>query len=397
MVVRKRDVRIVAFCIFLMLGLIKCSFFSNAVYRTYSCIILGALFLFTFSNHGRIRRNIWVILLGGMIGFSVLRYYDGITSIFLAFTYFFQYVTPYFVCDYLSSRYGIQKMVMGLLYATVFVMAIMDVSVILGLDVDKTHYQNLVSYFFGNKFMVGYLHMQALGIAGQYLYLKNGYLGEKERFKLAILGIYGIVMCVVVECSTGIVGNLMVFMMLFFVKKKQLRVLLSSRKFFVAFIIATNVALVGSDILVNIPAVKYFIENILHKDISLTGRYRIYAMLPDLFEEQLLFGYGYNRDIFANLIGYGNAQNGILQYMIDCGLVGTILFVINWLNSMKGSGSNSRISWPLVCTIYGFAVCGLVEVCLKLNFVVVLAMMYSIDTTIKYEQLYQRYNRRKQI
>ncbi|MDY4576874.1 MAG: O-antigen ligase family protein [Anaerobutyricum hallii] len=360
-----------------MIGLIKCSFFSNTVYRAYSCVILGALFARTCLSAGRIRRNVCALLLGGAIAFSVIRYYAGITSIFLSITYFFQYVTPFFVCDYLVRHYGLKKMVQGLLGATVFITVIMDASVFLGLDVDATHYQNLISYFFGNKFMVAYLHMQILGIYGEYLYLKKGCLGERERVKLLVVGVYSIFLCLKVGCSTGIVGNLIVAILLVVPMKKNVIELLSSRKFIMIFLVVTNIALVGSDFLVNVPVFKYFIENVLHESITLTGRYKIYAMLPDLFKEQLLFGYGYNRDIFANLIGYGNAQNGILQYMIDCGLVGTTLFVLNWMNSMKGAQSRQEVSWPLVAAVYGFAICGLVEVCLKLNFIVLLAMIYS--------------------
>lgn len=378
MIVSKNNIRIITFCTFLMIGLIKCSFFSNTVYRAYSCVILGSLFALTCLNSRRIKRNMCVILLGCVISFSVLRYYSELSSVFFAITYFFQYVTPFFVCDYLTKRYGIKKMVMGLLGASVLITVIMDVSVMVGLDVDETHYQSLISYFFGNKFMVGYLHIQVMGVYGQYLYLKKGYFGEKEKFKLLLLGIYGILMCVKVECSTGIIGNFIITVLLVLPIKKHIMDLLSSRKFIFLFILITNIALVGSDFLVNIPAIKYIIESILHKNITLTGRYKIYAMLPELFREQLLFGYGYNRDIFANLIGYGNAQNGILQYMIDCGLVGTVLFLINWMNSMKGIQSKSENTWPLVAAVYAFSICGLVEVCLKLNFIVILAMLYCM-------------------
>ena len=78
---------------------------------------------------------------------------------------------------------------------------------------------------------------------------------------------------------------------------------------------------------------KYIIEDLLHKDMTLTGREYIFTQCIPIFLEHPLLGYGYESSVVNDrlssvFIGFNSAHNAFLQILIDNGLVGMILFVI---------------------------------------------------------------------
>lgn len=385
MCVSKKNIKTYIYFLILLLGLIRICLFSNSTYKAYSCLLLGGLYLVSIRKNIGTKRRIWILLLGIIVGVSVFSYNSGISGMFLALTYFFQYTTPFLLCIYLKRKYGYKKMITGALYATISITFLMDFSVFSGIEIDPTHYQNLTLYLFGNKFMVAYLHMQLLGLYAEHMLLKHVNLSIRDKLKIIFIGVYSIWMCTVVSCSTGVVGNMIILLMVVCPFSENIKKRISNPFFVFGIILILNISIIGSDVLVNLPLFRFIVEDILNRNITLTGRYTIYQMLPDLISKKLWFGYGYNRDIFSSLIGYGNAQNGILQYVIDCGMVGCIIFMINWFNSIKTCKTSFKEIWPLICTMYGFIVCGLVEVCFKTNFILIIALIFSSNVNFNYE------------
>lgn len=378
MKIKKNNIRIFFISLFLCLGLFRICIFSNQTYRVYSFIVLSAIFTVVARNVKRIKRNRWAIIFGIVIAFSVIYQSLSTTSMFNACTYFLEFTVPFLCVDYLCVRFGTKSTLKGFMYASLLVCSVMDLSVLLGMDIDKTHYQNLITYLFGNKFMVAYLHMQTLGILAEYATLSRKLNNIKVYFALLSYAIYGMAICSYVNCATGIVGNLVVVTLLLLPISDTIKKTLSKPLTMMVVLLIANVLLIGSDVLLQIPFIQNLITGVLHKDLTLTGRFRIYAMLPDLFKNSFIIGYGYNSDIFAGLIGYGNAQNGILQYVLDCGIVGAITLIINWISSVICIKNKERFSWPMICVIYGFIICSLVEVCFKLNFILVLSIISGL-------------------
>ena len=363
---------------FLCLGLFRICIFSNQIYRIYSFIILGVIFIMVAGNVGRIKRNTWAIAFGIVVAFSVVYQSYSMASVFNACTYFLEFTVPFLCIDYLCVHFGIKATLKGLMYASMLICSIMDFSVLIGMDIDKTHYQNLITYFFGNKFMVAYLHMQTIGMLAEYAVLSGKLSNIKIRFGILAYGIYGIIICNQVNCATGIIGNLIIISLIFIPFSDQIKETLSKPLIMLVILLVANILLIGSGVLLQIPFIQSMITEVLHKDLTLTGRLQIYAMLPDLFKNSLIIGYGYNSDIFAGLIGYGNAQNGMFQYVLDCGIVGAVVLVINWINSVSCVKNKEQLSWPIICVIYGFTICSLVEVCFKFNFILALSVASSL-------------------
>ncbi len=77
----------------------------------------------------------------------------------------------------------------------------------------------------------------------------------------------------------------------------------------------------------------YFLENILGRDATLTGRLRIWNRVLEIVKMKPLFGYGfnsfwdYNPSLAASALGMG-AHNGLFELLLQVGYVGTVLFVL---------------------------------------------------------------------
>ena len=56
----------------------------------------------------------------------------------------------------------------------------------------------------------------------------------------------------------------------------------------------------------------------------MTGRTPIYDCLELLINEKPVFGWGYGNTAVMALVGYGNAQNGIAELMVNYGAFGVL-------------------------------------------------------------------------
>lgn len=293
--------------------------------------------------------------------------------------YFVQFMSLFIYTSAISNKYGIDKCINYFYYASLLLMIAMDISVLAGIDLDSTHYQNLITYLFGNKFMVSYLHMQSFGLYALKKFRKKA---KSDKIKFLIFGIAGILICDYVDCSTGIIGNVIILLLLLLPIGNKLKNIMSKSSFVISSFIVLNILLLSGQILLQNDLVKYIIEEVLHESLTLTGRTRIYEIVKDIIIKKPLLGYGYNSDIITVILGYGNAQNGIMQFLLDCGIIGTSAFFAVLYNYVKGI-KDINLNWPIFCLLYSFLICSLVEVCLKFNFFIIIALFMAISMSEK--------------
>jgi len=377
--ISKRTAAMTFMCLVLFLGVFRICIFSNTIFKIYSIMLLGSMMLILARNTGRWKRNRFVIFLAAVVALSVINKSFHAKGFMNALTYFLQFISVYFVADYIAEYYGPVFCLKCFAYASVCICTCMDISVLLGMSFDPQRYQNLTTYLFGNKFMVSYLHMQALGICAAYAEFSGNAQKTSWKAGLSIYAVFGIVVSAIAECSTGIIGNAVIFLMLIFPFTNRMKRFFSMPFVMMLALLVANILLIGSDVLLQLPPVQYIIVNILHEDLTLTGRFYIYNLLAPLIKDEWLLGYGYNSDLITNMIGYGNAQNGVFQYVLDCGIAGLVCYLANWVHSVKSERCDAVKNWPLVCTVYGFIVCSLVEVCFKFNFLIILALMACMN------------------
>lgn len=77
-----------------------------------------------------------------------------------------------------------------------------------------------------------------------------------------------------------------------------------------------------------------FIQNVLQKDTTLTGRSEIFTYSLEILSRHPAIGYGFDNNIIEATLtkivaAYNTAHNSILQMMIDCGIIGAAVFLIS--------------------------------------------------------------------
>lgn len=137
-------------------------------------------------------------------------------------------------------------------------------------------------------------------------------------------------------------------LLLFFVISTKRSWKLITPAIFIAVLGGIYYLIVTFDFL-NIKIITNFIENVLQKDTTLTGRDTIYKGSLKLIMNHIFIGYGYGNQIVYETLGriwkaFNTAHNALLQMLLDSGLIGTIIFCImlySLLKKMFRSSSNA--------------------------------------------------------
>lgn len=224
-------------------------------------------------------------------------------------------------------------------------------------------------YFIGGKFTVSYLHMFAC-ILYYHLYVNNINTSLINKILLFCLFALTILVEFSLECSTALIGTLLLIISLYF---KNIVRLISSPIFVIVYILCSSIGflLYYQDIL-SWPIVEYFIVDILHEDLTLTGRVNIYIAMLDLLDFEPLWGFGNgNSTFFVNYyIDMPNTQNGLLENYINWGLIGVIPFLLLVFFSVKYSIKYQCN--PFVNLILVYIIISTIEITLGANFLFML-------------------------
>lgn len=126
--------------------------------------------------------------------------------------------------------------------------------------------------------------------------------------------------------ATGVVSWFVMIMYLVFIYKRYLEKFLDIQKYYLVFIISQ----IGFVFLRIQKYFSYIIEVILKKSITFTGRTEIWDLSFRMIKRSPIFGYGVyegNGLIWWNN-GYYYSHNGILEVMLQGGVVALIVFIV---------------------------------------------------------------------
>lgn len=147
-----------------------------------------------------------------------------------------------------------------------------------------------------------------------------------------VFGVINMLFCISRNSGQGItmMGILVLLLVLDKIWNRQLWKILSPGILLciIAFIyyFVVTLAFQKIDILV------YYITEVLHKDITLTGRDFIYKGALQIYRQHPWIGYGYNNHIINDVLGriaaaFNTAHNSMLQMLVDYGRIGVGLFI----------------------------------------------------------------------
>ena len=144
---------------------------------------------------------------------------------------------------------------------------------------------------------------------------------------------------------------------------------------------------VSLNTVLQIPSIQYFITKILGEDSSLTGRTRIYAYLTEIILKNPIWGYGHQNTIVEKIVGFGNAQNGTIKFLIDYGAIGLCAFialvVITFYRLGKTSRSVKEKAYSFVVLITTLFICSIVEVSFNAYMYLALAVIAGLSIATK--------------
>ena len=217
-----------------------------------------------------------------------------------------------------------------------------------------------------------------------FILIRSEYIYEKVRNKDILLCFMVLIIILLSKSSTGfIVGSLLVIYVLLL---KKIKIKLNINKLMSIYtIIYTQVVIFR----IQETVFRGFIENILQKNVTLTGRTLIWDFIMKIIPNSLIFGYGRNDIIAQNAIirDVTEAHNGLLEILLCTGIIGLFVFILILLNVFKAlNKSNSKISYILSMAIFLYFCIALTESAFtytKIGFWILIIISSNIEKIIK--------------
>lgn len=237
------------------------------------------------------------------------------------------------------------------------------------------------AYLVGTKFIVAYQHMELMTL----WFLKSGVgfnVKNVSKLLLVAAAAYLVLVSIRVQCMTGVLGCLILFFCFILIdrpSRKGLSILNSPSFLLIALAVCLIFPFV-SELVVSIPAVNYFVVDVLGRNENLTGRVEIFQIFGSKMEGHALFGFGMGNGNAAakELFGYANAQNAFLHWILQAGVVTTIALVLLMLMIFRQRSKLGAFkkSMPLVILIYVYILLGTVEITFSMNFLLWLGVLF---------------------
>lgn len=235
------------------------------------------------------------------------------------------------------------------------------------------------SYFVGTKFDVGYLHLFFIATL-----FSTFFQGKKHNIckntLLIVLLILSIYSSFFVDCNTGMISAVLFFILVLSIKKKY--TVFIKPQVFCSILIASLLFVIGYSVILNSSIVKFLVQDIFNRDLSLTGRTAIYKLLRSAMAGNIWTGYGYgiNYTISQTIFNYDNTQNGLMEWILQIGIIGTVLLIIFlyviFYIVKKSKPSNSIV--PILSFIYVLTIIAMIEISLDLFYFMAIGFLYGI-------------------
>ena len=216
---------------------------------------------------------------------------------------------------------------------------------------------SLTVYYLGTKFSSSFLFL--FSVLLYYTYQKKNGLLNKIRMIILIIG--SMIFDYTVGCMSALIVSVIMLMLFVFSSRCMDKVLGNQIVLLVAIVIAGTFPF-WSNLALNNQVIQYLILNVFHKNLSLTGRIKIYECIPEIVKARPFTGYGYGTKIVERTVGYGNIQNGLLSILIQYGIMVTILFVIICIHYLKNLKNDNKKGNAFLYMAYGLIAISAIEV-----------------------------------
>ena len=325
----------------LVFAIIKPYFLPAGLRQASKIIILISVFLFTISREKKERIvNLSWLFSGCVLLSAVMAYLKGgyqdkdfLDALLYAFTFYdiYSFIGLCKQKDRFNETIKCLYNIVGL-YCILTIVSILLVGTV--------NNSNQSAYIFGNKFTSSYLFIFFVALYGA----THEMILWKNKICYIALFISSIALTLYIGCATATV-TLAVLFIATIVPFQKIRMLLLNERFVVtALIMSALVVLVMGQILKN-----EFVNNIVfgyfNRSYTVTGRLEIYNdYLLNIIRSRFWFGYGYSNSMMKNMTGlYANAQNGLLEIMVNMGFLSVIALLVTVFWSFKNTQSSKKL------------------------------------------------------
>lgn len=346
-------------------------------YNTLKYTILFICGIYIFRNFPLIKKNLDNKLTGALGVFSVSASYSAVNNfeniknrnVILATTVLLLSIWEFYLMIACAKGKGKTKNVVHLYKnLTAITIAVTDVGVLFVPTIDNGN------YLIGTKFSVTYLHILLVA-----LYLASNKANQKKdnRAVLTLLITLSVLISLKVECATGIIG-LLIYIVCYLNKEQFSKFFLSAKTFIVSILVVDSFA-VAYEMILNNRYIQNIISNVFHRSLTLTGRANIYQKLPIILETNLIWGNGCGSayEIMQRYTPYADAQNGVAQWIIQVGVVGTIaLFIalaLCFTNPQKNLTNRGEVEIAIL--IFVFIVLSAIEITFDTMFIALVLLL----------------------
>lgn len=302
------------------------------------------------------------------------------------------YLLELFVLMVAFAEKGMGGAAIKLVYYYVLLLVVLtDIFMFTGLFTFGT--EKYPNYLVGTKFTVVYMHLNLFALWVMQQWEKNGERSVKKWLIWCAAAVVALV-AIYVNCMSGVLGiAFLAWLVMRRSSAKRTARLLTSPTFFIICISACTLVAFVIGFFLDLPFVTAFIEDVLGRSATLTGRVNIYLGYADAMENRWLLGYGYGS---SNLVSYqffgcANAQNAVLQWILQCGVVTTALLITLFTLIMKQvnvcrKDLKAAIEM-LVVLVYTYIMLGIVEITYSMSFILMMALIFMATNDKKWNGL----------
>ena len=346
----------------LIFAIVKPYFLPEALRQASKIFILLCVFLFTVSRTKANRLiNLAWIFSGSVMLSSIIAYLKGgyhAKDFLDAMLYAVTFYDIYSFVGLCKEKNHFDEMLKCLykmiaLYCVLTFLSVMQVGI--------SNNSNQASYIFGNKFTSSYLFIFLIALYGATHEMRLW----KNKIRYIVLFVFSIIFTLYMGCATATV-TLVILFVLVMIPFEKIRISLLNEKFVVAALLASAIIAFLMEQILKIDFVSDIVYGYFDKSYTVTGRLEIYNVyLINLIKNSFWFGYGYSNSVMKNLTGlYANAQNGLLEIMVNMGFVSVMALLVTVFLSFKNTLKTNK-SFYISIIVYGMIIASVYEVALN--------------------------------
>lgn len=329
-----------------------------------------------------------IFFFGGLI-YSAIISPVGYYSIYATMNLILFFIEMFFLMIIIIEKNYLTKTI-DIIYKIILLLIIVnDLFIFLGVKFSDGSFE---TYFIGTKFSVVYLHLYFLAF---YLLVKGfkSKIKKKTIFNLICLSISIVILSLKIDCKTGVLGCLLftTFVILFNNFSNKFLFFFTNPIVLLFCFFESAIFAFKFEMIMKLKIIRYIIINILKRQLTLTGRTEIFSLFYNKMSGNWLWGYGFGSSyiISMEMFGYADAQNAILQWILQIGLPLTIGMVIIWIFYFTKLSRQKNIIEiiPLIALIYVFIILGTVEITFNLSFMLWMSIVYMWSLKQKKERI----------